>query len=174
MSRNGCHAILAAAAAAIECGAAKRRTKGRPRRPTTVKLRIVSLDRRKNLSIAPRRARRVMRRKQADLWSRMATELGAPSRVKGAPRPTQAPVLERLDRDGHTERIEHLQERTDTVHVDFKELFTDPLHWETPDWIWQRCPWEVLQSLARIDSQQVGGDLGFPPTRILHGRPFGD
>ena len=35
------------------------------------------------------------------------------------------------------------------------ELFTDLLHWETPEWVWQRWPRKVLQSLPLIDSQRV-------------------
>ena len=31
----------------------------------------------------------------------------------------------------------------------------DPLHKETPEWVWQRWPREVLQSLPTIDSQRV-------------------
>ena len=51
--------------------------------------------------------------------------------------------------------MEDLQGRTDIVHNDFKELFTDPLHKETPEWIWQRWPWEVLQIRPTIDSKRV-------------------
>ena len=36
------------------------------------------------------------------------------------------------------ERVEDLLGRTDIVHDHFKELFTDPLHKETPEWIWRR------------------------------------
>ena len=68
----------------------------------------------------------MMRRKQADLRIKIATELGGPSRLKGAPPSTRTPVLERLNTEGHTEQIENLQERTVVVHAHFKELFTDP------------------------------------------------
>ena len=53
------------------------------------------------------------------------------------------------------ERVEALHGRTDIVHDHFKELFTDPLHKEAPEWIWQRWPWEVLRSRPIIDSQRV-------------------
>ena len=61
----------------------------------------------------------------------------------------------KLRSDCTTERVEDLQRRTDIVHNHFKELFTDPLHKETPEWIWQRWPYEVLQSLPTIDGQRV-------------------
>ena len=100
-----------------------------------------------------------MRRKQADLRFNKAVEMGAPSRLQGPPPATRAPILEKLRSDGTTERVEDLQGRTDIVHNHFKELFTDPLHKETPEWIWQRWPREVLrevpQSLPTIDSQRV-------------------
>ena len=51
------------------------------------------------------------------------------------------------------ERVEDLLGRTDIVHDHFKELFTDPLHKETPGWIWPRWPQEVLQFLPLIDNQ---------------------
>ena len=64
-------------------------------------------------------------------------------------------MLEKLGPDGTTGRVEDLQGRTDIVHNHFKELFTDPLHKETPERFWQRWPCEVLQSLPTIDSQRV-------------------
>ena len=120
-----------------------RRT-GLPRNgPTMVKLRKMCLDRRrkkdqvarKSLSIALCRARQVIRGKQADLRFKTATELGAPSRLKVAPPPTWAPILEKFSAGGHTDRIENLQGRTDIVHDHFKELLTDPLHWKH----WNGC-----------------------------------
>ena len=92
-----------------------------------------------------------MRRKQTDLNFKTAVEAGAPSRLQGPPPPTRAPIVEKLGPDGTTERVEDLQGRTDIVHKHFKELFTYPLHKETPEWIWQRWPYEVLQSLPTID-----------------------
>ena len=53
------------------------------------------------------------------------------------------------------DKIENLQGRTDLFHDHFKELFTDPLLWETPEWTWQCWPREVPQSLPRMDSQRV-------------------
>ena len=131
--------------------------------PALRKVRRLCLERRrekeplkrKRLSIALHRARQVMRRKQADLRFKKAVEMGAPSRLQGPPRPTRAPILEKLRSDGTTERVEDLQGRTDIVHNHFVELVTDPLHTETPEWIWQRWPYEVLQSLPAIDSQRV-------------------
>ena len=69
-----------------------------------------------------------MRRKQADLRFKEATELGAPARLKGPPPPTRAPILEKLDTDGNTESVKDLQGRTDLVHDHFQELFADPMH----------------------------------------------
>ena len=92
---------------------------------------------------------------QADLRFKTATEQGAPSRSKGALPPTQAPILKKLGTDGKLDRMDNLQGRTDIIHDHIKELFTDPLDWETPKWIWQRWPREVSQSLPRIDSQTV-------------------
>ena len=109
------------------------------------------LLKRRGLSVALYRARQVMRREQADLRFKEAVEMGAPFSIHGPPPPTRAPTLEKL-RDGRMERVEDLQGRADIVHDHFKELFTDPLHKETPEWIWQRLAWEV-QSLPIIDSQ---------------------
>ena len=69
-----------------------------------------------------------MRREQADLRFKVASELGAPSRLKGRPAPTRASSLEKLDTDGKLYRIGSLQGRTDIVDDHFKELFTDPSH----------------------------------------------
>ena len=55
----------------------------------------------------------------------------------------------------HTEKVEDLDGRTSIVHQHFKELFTDPRQKEIPEWIWQRWPYEVLQSLPTIDSERV-------------------
>ena len=57
---------------------------------------------RKRLSIALYRARQVMQRKQADLLFKKAVELGAPSRLQGAPPPTLARILEKSGSDGTT------------------------------------------------------------------------
>ena len=50
---------------------------------------------------------------------------------------TRATVLGalKLGTDGLKDRIANLQRRTGIVHDHFKELFTDPLHWETPEWV---------------------------------------
>ena len=109
----------------------------------------------KRLSIALHRARQSMRRNQTDLSFKKAVEAGAPSRLQGPPPPTRAPIVEKLGLDGTTERVEDLQGQTDIVHKHFMELFTDPLHKETPEWIRQRWPNEVLQSLPTIDGQRV-------------------
>ena len=69
----------------------------------------------------------------------------APSRLQGPPPATRAPILEKLRSDG----------TTGIVHNHFKELFSDQLHKETPEWTWQRWPREVLQSLPTINSQRV-------------------
>ena len=112
--------------------------------PTTREVRRLWLERRrekeplkrKSLSIALCRARQVLRRKQADLRFKKAVEAGAPSRLQGPPLSLRS--RRSWDQtDGTTER------------------FTDPLHKETPEWIWQRWPWEVLPSLPTIDSQRV-------------------
>ena len=92
---------------------------------------------RKKLSIALYRARQSMRRKQTDLNFKKAVEAGAPSRLQGPPPPTRAPILEKMGLDGTAERVEDLQGRTDIVR-------------ETPEWIWQRWPHEVLQSLPTV------------------------
>ena len=110
---------------------------------------------RKTLSIALHRARQKMRRKQATLRCKEATQLGEPSRLKGPPPQTRAPVLERVDETGRTEKVEHLKGRTDIVHGHFKELFTDPSHAEIPEWIEQRWPCETLHSLPMIDGERV-------------------
>ena len=47
--------------------------------------------------------------------------LGA-SRLKGPPQPTRAPMLERADESGRTEKVEHLDGRKDIVHRHFKNL----------------------------------------------------
>ena len=99
-----------------------------------------------------------MRRKQTDLSFKTA---GAPSRLQGPPPPTRAPILEKLGSDGTTERVKDLQGRTDVVHKHFKELSTDPLHKETPEWIWQRWPCEVLRSLPTLDGQRVKAAYAF-------------
>ena len=96
-----------------------------------------------------------MRRKQTDFNFKKAVKVGAPSILQGPLPPTRAPILEKLGLDGTTERVEDLQGRTDIVHKHFKELFTDPLHKETLEWVWQRWPNEVLQSLRTIDSKRV-------------------
>ena len=83
-------------------------------------------------SFALHRARQRMRRKQATLRCKEATQLGAPSRLKGPPPQTRAPVLERVDESGRTEKVEHPDGRTDIVHSHFKELFTDHSHAEMP------------------------------------------
>ena len=96
-----------------------------------------------------------MRRKQGTLRCKEATQLGAPSRLKGPPPQTSAPILDRVGETGRTERVEHLQGRTDIVHEHFKELFTDPSHAELLDWIEQRQACESLFSLPMIDGAQV-------------------
>ena len=52
---------------------------------------------------------------------------------------------------GRTEKMEHLQGRTDIVHEHFKDYFTDPLHAEVPEWIGQGWLWETLHSLPMTD-----------------------
>ena len=80
-----------------------------------------------------------------------ATQLGAPSRLKGPSRQTRAPILERIDETGSTEKMEHLQGRTYIVHGHLKDLFTDPSHAEVLVWIGQRWALETLHSLPMID-----------------------
>ena len=58
------------------------------------------LVKRETLSIALHRARQKMRRKQAILRCKEATQLGAPSRLKGQPPQTRAPILEPLMKKG--------------------------------------------------------------------------
>ena len=96
-----------------------------------------------------------MRRKKATLRCKEATQLGAPSRLKGAPPQTRAPILERVDETERTEKVEHLQGRTDIVHKHCKELFTDPSQAEVPEWIEQRWPCETHHSLPMIDGERV-------------------
>ena len=36
-----------------------------------------------------------------------------------------------------------------------RSLFTDPRQKEVPEWIWQRWPFEILQSLPTIGSERV-------------------
>ena len=79
-----------------------------------------------------------MRRKQAIFRCKEATQLEAPSRLKGPPPQTRVPILERIDETRRTEKMEHPQGRTDIAHEHFKELFTDPSHAEVPEWIGQR------------------------------------
>ena len=59
-----------------------------------------------------------MRRKQADLQFKEATELVAPAHLKGPPPPTRAPILENMRRN--TESVKDLQQCTDIVHDHFK------------------------------------------------------
>ena len=82
-----------------------------------------------------------MRRKQATLRCKEATQLGAPSRLKG--------------QTGRTEKVERLKGRTDIVHGQFKELCTDPSQAEILEWIEQRWPCETLHSLPMIDGERV-------------------
>ena len=154
----------AIAKAATAWGATKRgKACLEQRDPALMEVRGLCLERRrereplkrKSLSIALCRARQAMRREQADLMFKKAVVMGAPARLQGPPPPTRTPTLEKLTADGTTERVEDPQGRTDTVHDHFKEPFTDPLHKETPEWICQRWPWEVQQSLPTIDSQRV-------------------
>ena len=86
-----------------------------------VKLRKICLERRREKDPAARKSLSI-----ADILFMTASELGAPSRLKEAP-----PILEKLSTDDHTDRIENLQGRTEILHDHFKELFTDPLRWET-------------------------------------------
>ena len=120
-----------------------------PQDDTMIEMRRLCLERRrekgpvkrKTPSIALHRARQKVRLKQAILRCKEATRLGAPSRLKGRPPQTRAPILERVDETGRTEKVEHPQGRTDTVYDHFKELFTDPSHAEAPEWIGQRWLW---------------------------------
>ena len=111
-----------------------------------------------------------MRREQADLRFKVASELGAPSRLKGRPAPTRASSLEKLDTDGKLDRIGSLQGRTDIVDDHFKELFTDPLHQDTPDWMWQWWPREdnPFQGLTARDWGRPPS-FAIPPTHIVLG-----
>ena len=51
--------------------------------------------------------------------------------------------------------MEHLQGRTDIVHEQLKERFTDPSHADAPEWIEQRWPRESLLPLPMIDGDRV-------------------
>ena len=92
-----------------------------------------------------------MRREQTDLNLKKAVEAGSPPRLQGPPLPTRAPILEKLGADGTTEKVEDLDGRTSIVR---KHLFTGPRQKEVPEWIWQRWPHEILQSLPTIDSER--------------------
>ena len=114
-----------------------------PQDDTKIEMRGLCLERRreensvkrKTLSIALHRARQNMRRTQATLRCKEATQLGASSRLKGPPPHIMTSVLERVDETDRTEKVEHLKGRTDIVHEHFKELFTDSSHAEVPEWI---------------------------------------
>ena len=83
---------------------------------TMIEMRRLCLERRREkdpvklmtLSTALHRARQKMRRTQATLRCKEATQLGAPSRLKGPPPQTRAPILERVDELGRTEKVETL------------------------------------------------------------------
>ena len=101
------------------------------------------------------RARQKMIRKQATLRCKEATQLGAPSLLKGPPPPTIAPMLERVDESGRTEKVEHLDGRTDTVHKHCKQLFTDHSHAVILELIEQRWPYDILLAFPVIDGARV-------------------
>ena len=133
--------------AAIKWRAPKRGNSGLPRHdPTMVGLRKLCLE------CGPKESVHSVQSPSSDAQEtgrttfKIGTKPGASSRLKGAPPPTRAPILENLGTDGKMDRIHNLQRRTDIVHDSFKELFTDPLHWESLEWIWQRWPREVVQS----------------------------
>ena len=81
---------------------------------------------RKSLSIALCRARQVMRRKQADLHFKTATEVGAPSRLNGSPTPTRKSSAQTANRTESGTCGD-----AQIVHDHSKEVFTDPMRLET-------------------------------------------
>ena len=122
-------------ATAIENGDVSRPQTRFPRNdPTMLTLRKACLGRRreKDPAIRKRFPMALFRARQFIV----GTEIRAPSSLKGAPPPTRAPILERLNEDGSTERDETIQVRTNVVHVHLLELCTGPTNWETPEWIW--------------------------------------
>ena len=111
------------------------------------------LVKRKRLSIALFRARQLMRREQTDLNPKKAVEAAAPSCLQGPPPPAR-PDPGEFGAGWHHEKVEDVQGRTTIAHQHFKELSTDPRQ-KVPERIWQRWPYEILQSLPTIDSERV-------------------
>ena len=149
---------------AVKWGSAKNKNSHLdPHDDTMIEMRRLCLERRrekdavkrKTLSIALHRVRRKMRRNQATPRCNETTQLGAPSRLQGPPPQTRAPVVERVNESGRKENVEYLIGRSDIVHDHFKELFTDPSHAETSEWIEQRWLRENLHSLPTIDGERV-------------------
>ena len=134
-----------------------------PQGDTMVEMRRLCLERRREKGPCETedplhrtaQARQKMRRKQATLRCKEATQLRAPSRLKVPPPPTRAPILERVDESGTTEKVEHLDGRTDIVHRHFRELFTDHSNAAIPEWIEQPWPYEILLTLPMIDGARV-------------------
>ena len=81
--------------------------------------------------------------------------MGAPSRLKGPPAPTKAPVLQRIDELGMMEKVEDIHGRMEIVHKHFCTLFTDTTKAVIPEWIDRRWPRETLEALPVIDGERV-------------------
>ena len=148
----------AIAHSAVKWGSAKnKKSYLGPQDDTMIEMRRLCLERRrekdsvkwKTLSIALHRTRQNMRRTQATLRCKEATQLGA-SRLKGPPPQTRAPILERVDETVRTEKVDHLQGRTDIVHETLQRTFHRFIK-RRNTW-----PWESLDSLPTIDGERVG------------------
>ena len=90
--------------------------------------------------------RQKARRAHAIHRCKEATQMGAPSRLKGPPQRTRAPVPERIGEFGTVERIEELEGRTAIVH----KHFCEPMKF-----YWFGLRNETLEALAMIDGERV-------------------
>ena len=81
--------------------------------------------------------------------------MGAPSRLKGPPAPTTAPILERIDELGTMVKIKDIQGRTEIVHKHFCSLFKDTTKAVIPEWIDRRWPRGTLEALPVVDGERV-------------------
>ena len=96
-------------------------------------------------------ARQKMRRKQATLRCKEATQLGAPPRLH------HQPELQSWNVWTNQGRLRMWNTWTDarTLCTGFSELFTDHSHAARSEWIEQRWPYEILLTLPMIDGARV-------------------
>ena len=79
--------------------------------------------------------------------------MGAPSRLKGHSPQTKAPVLERIDELGMTEKMKTCKDVRKSYTEHFYVLFTDTTEEVVPEWIDRRWPRETLEALQVIDGE---------------------